>query len=941
MIKPSQERSTNALDTVLSVDHSVQQQLNTIIEASEIGTWMLDLDSELLDVNSRWLTMFGYQAGELPIVDLAWLRANMHPDDMSPARQSLRLHLEGMVDFYESQFRVRHKMGYWVWVQARGRVISQQQASIKTQRLYGINIDITAEKNLQSKLTKLAENVPGMVYQFQLNPDKSITFPYVGPAVETLLGFSASQLAQDGRLVFSKVHPEDLPQLAYSIEQSAQSLTQWQLRFRLAANGLTYRWLAGQSSPEKQENGAVIWHGYIQDITEEMEMQLALAQAKEQAERAVANKSSFLANMSHEIRTPMNGVIGMLDLLAEGNIDPNQTESINLMRDSAYSLLTIIDDILDFSKLEAGKLTISKEARQLAPVVEQICNMLDFLAIKNQVELTYFIDPAINEILWFDPNRLRQILVNLLSNAIKFSSRLDRAGEVRLEVSLADQQQQHALLCFSITDNGIGMAPDLVARLFQPFTQADDSSSRKYGGTGLGLAITQQLVQLMDGVVSVESIPGIGTTFQVAIPVDISTENAETTEIEQPLLTGITVRILGEPSQILLTDYARYLAADGAQVLWHNPTMLESNTFSQLTSKTVWLFDSVLTKGDALQLVDHIKQYYAEQSRFIVLGRGRRRKPRRTAPDTLYIDANVLQRLQLIQAVYAVYHDVNVPPLEELIQPHLTTQQPYRILVLEDNTTNQKVIKQQLIRLGYQVLVAADGAMGLRYAREQHFDLILTDLHMPQVDGYQFAQAYRELESHLGRPRIPVIALTANIVPEELARCKNEGMDGYLVKPLPVAELKTCLECWLATAQQAASVNLPQNTPHTVKDTLGNTAESLLVNLDKQVLAETVGEESVPEILQDFAESLEQSVAKIEQALLMRQFTVLAQEAHKLKSSSRFVGAHALADAFTLLEQVSKTSLEQGVAEPQLSPIFHQLIKLTAAVIEQINMTLS
>lgn len=938
MIKPSQERSAIALDTPLSLDHSVQQQLNTIIEASEIGTWMLDLDSELLDVNSRWLTMFGYQLGELPLVDLAWLRANMHPDDVSPARQSLRLHLDGMVDFYESQFRVRHKMGYWVWVQARGRVIAQQQATLKTQRLYGINIDITAEKNLQSKLTKLAEHVPGMVYQFQRNPDQSLTFPYVGPAVETLLGCTASELAEDGRRVFSKVHPEDLPQLVHSIAQSAQYLTQWQLRFRLTANGLTYRWLAGQSSPEKQDNGAVIWHGYIQDITEEMEMQLALAQAKEQAERAVANKSSFLANMSHEIRTPMNGVIGMLDLLAESNIDPNQTESISLMRDSAYSLLTIIDDILDFSKLEAGKLTISKEARHLAPVIEQICSMLDFLALKNHVELTYFIDPAIYQRLWFDPNRLRQILVNLLSNAIKFSSRLDRAGEVRLEVSLADQQHQHALLCFNITDNGIGMAPELVARLFQPFTQADDSSSRKYGGTGLGLAITQQLVQLMDGVVSAESIPGIGTTFKVAIPVVISAENAEPSNTAQALLTGINVRILGEPSQLLLSDYARYLAADGAEVSWQKPSMLADYS-RQITRKTVWLFDSVLTKGDAIALVDQIKQYHAEHSCFVVLGRGRRRKPRRTAPDTVYLDANVLQRAQLNQAVYAVFHDINVPPLEALIQPHLTTQQPYRILVLEDNTTNQKVIKQQLMRLGYQVMVAAEGAMGLRYVREQHFDLILTDLHMPQVDGYQFVKAYRELEADLGRSRIPVIALTANIVPEELARCKHEGMDGYLVKPLPVAELKICLERWLASTPQTTIANLPQSTGCDIAETDNTKAASLSVNLDTQLLAETVGIESVPEILQDFAESLEQSIAKIEQALLMQQFALLAQEAHKLKSSSRFVGANALADAFTSLEQVSKTSLQQDIAQPQLPTVFNELVKLAAAVIERINTT--
>lgn len=910
---------------------AVQQQLNNIVAASEIGTWTLDLKSEMLVVNPRWLTMLGYQPQELPEVSLSWMRSNMHPDDLAASRESVREHLEGSLDFYESQFRIRHKAGHWVWVQARGRIISQTDSTSNAPKLYGINIDITAEKTLQSRLTKLAANVPGMVYQFQLNPDKSIVFPYVGPAVDCLLGFSAAELATNGEQVFSKIHPEDLAPLYDSIMHSAQTLKQWQLRFRLAVHGTYYRWLAGQSTPERQDNGAVIWHGYIQDVTEEMEMQFALEQAKAQAERAVATKSSFLANMSHEIRTPMNGVIGMLDILAESNTDPNQAESIGLMRDSAYSLLTIIDDILDFSKLEAGKLNISKEACQLAPGIEQICSMLDYLALKNQVELTYYIDPAIDTALWFDPNRVRQILVNLLSNAIKFSSNLDRAGQVRLEVTLADKQQQQALLCFVVTDNGIGMAPEVVARLFQPFTQADDSTSRKYGGTGLGLAITHQLVQLMDGVITAESTPGLGSLFKVVIPVEIA---LDATTLPKRPLAGLKVIILGDNKQRVLNDCAHYLQADGAEIQWLSASALSESWLTTITGRVVWLVDKAPSHIDSLNALDKIKQYQPENSRFVLLGRGRRRKARRMHSDTVGIDANVLQRAQLSQAVLAAYHDDMTAPVEEKLNAEPALQrQHHSILVLEDNTTNQKVIKQQLLRLGYRVEVAEDGLIGLSCTRKQHFDLILSDLHMPNMDGYQFVRAYRAAEQAAGRPRIPVIALTANIVPEELARCKEEGMDDYLVKPLPVSQLKACLETWLK--QTPLTEIVPVHPTLSVDEALPALATASL--FDTRVLAETVGEDAVPEILQDYVDALGQGISKIEQAMAFNQLSLVAQESHKLKSSSRFVGAEQLADAFVQLEHLIKTESQHKDLAAAITPAFRHLVKLANAVIEAIN----
>lgn len=907
----------------------VQQQLHNIVVAAEVGTWRLDLTTSLLAVNARWLQMLGYQPDELELLNLDWLRANMHPDDLPQSQKSLQQHLCGETDYYESEFRIKHKSGHWVWVQSRGRMLLQERADPVSTQVYGINIDISQEKRLQQKLTKLAEHVPGMVYQFQRNADGSIVFPYVGPAVEKLLGFSATQLAKDGAVVFAKVHSEDVELLRQTITVSAQQLSVWQHKFRLAVDGVHYRWLAGQSSPELQDSGAVLWHGYIQDVTDETELQFALQAAKEQAERAVATKASFLANMSHEIRTPMNGVIGMLDILAEANQDPNQIESINLMRDSAYSLMTIIDDILDFSKLEAGKLNISKVPCQLTGVIEQLCSMLDFLALKSHVELTYFIDPAIQGTLWLDPNRLRQILVNLLSNAIKFSSHIAHPGEVHLAVTLADQQQTdvaEALLQFSISDNGIGMAPEVVSKLFQPFTQADDSTSRKYGGTGLGLAITQQLVQLMNGVVSAQSVLGKGSIFTVMLPVEYETVARFAPELT---LRGVKVILLGEKQQRDFANYAVYLQAAGADVVWCHPARLSMRLPDLALEKAVWLFDSKLSQITSSSLVEHINQAGSDLGRYVILGRGRRRKPRRVSDDTVYIDANILQAKQLCAAVSAAYFDTTPAESQSVTESTASvTPQQYRILVLEDNTTNQKVIRQQLQRLGYQVDVADDGFIGLSYTQQQHFDLILTDLHMPNMDGYQFTRAFRSAELSKGQHRVPVIALTANIVPEELARCKEEGMDDYLVKPLPVAQLKATLQRWLLplTCEQRASEQLKSTAAQT------DTPEAEEGLFNTTLLAETVGAEFVGEVLVDYIDSLGQAVSRIEHALNLQQWQDIVHETHKLKSSSRFVGATRLGDLFAAIEQ----ELKQTIPVVNVETVAKQIATLTLRASEVI-----
>lgn len=890
---------------VQSVQVATQEQLNNTVEASQLGIWSLDLNTNELDVNSRWMEMLGYEVNEIKPVTVEWMRQRMHPEDLLRSRTSMLSHINGEQDYYFSQFRIRHKTGRWVWIQARGRLLTCQVTPNQAVKgvLYGVNIDITEQKNIEHRLTKLAEHVPGLVYQFQRLKNGKIIFPYVGPGADKILGFTPEQLQVDGELAFSKVHPEDYPSLLASIDESSRNMQTWKHVFRLSIDGQHYRWLSGQSSPEQIVDGSTLWHGYIQDVTDEVLLQQELKLAKEQAEYAAATKSSFLANMSHEIRTPMNGVIGMLDVMAEANIDPAQTENISLMRDSAYSLLTIIDDILDFSKLEAGKLSLSPVKSQVAGTIDNICNMVDFLALKSDVDFFYYIAPDIPTELLFDPDRLRQILVNLLGNAIKFSSKTERKGQVYLSVLLKERRRDELKVEFKVTDNGIGMSAEVLQGLFLPFTQADGSTSRKYGGTGLGLAISQQLVQLMRGVISVKSEPGNGSEFSVTLPLKaISAEPAL-----EPELRGVSINVLAERGVQLLEHFVCYLQAEGAEINWLTAEDLTRYRAVPLEERKLWLFDSIYSNGNVIRAAELIKQHWPEQSRFLVLGRGRRRKARRTSADTVYIDANVLSKKQFINATKAAYFDLDIESVAVKWLPrHIERLGQFEILVLEDNSTNQKVIRQQLQRMGYHVTVADNGLIGLHQAKQKRFDLILSDLHMPEMDGYQFITQLRAYEAQESLDRTPVIALTANIVQDELTRAKDLGMDDYLVKPLPVEQLKIMLEHYL-TSEHDASIQKPSATLF-IDDVVSEHAKPEMPEqiemLDTTSLAQMVGIESVAEILQDYQHSLQQSLILLENAITDHNWPFIKREAHKLKSSSRFIGSESIALCFVELESL-------------------------------------
>jgi len=404
----------------------------------------------------------------------------------------------------------------------------------KPQYLIGISIDVTETKSLMEKLRlhdamlfKMAAQIPGTIFRLKRSPDGHYSFPFISPGISNTHGLSPEQLQQDAATLFALAPPNDGDGMVASLEQSAVTLELWHHEFRMRMQDQGMRWRLGIARPEKLEDGSVVWHGFVGDITERKkteealrnlndqletrveERTLQLEVAKEQAETASRIKSEFLANMSHEIRTPMNSVIGMAHLALKTELNFKQRDYVLKILDSGKHLLALIDDILDFSKIEAGMLELETLAFELDTVITNVTNQVAEKVRSKALQFFVEIDPGVTRQLCGDPLRLSQVLINFTSNAVKFTA----SGAVTVRAKTLEEDQTSCLLHFEVEDTGIGMSQAEIAHLFQSFHQADTSTTRKYGGTGLGLAISKRLIEQMAGQVGVESKPGEGSNF--------------------------------------------------------------------------------------------------------------------------------------------------------------------------------------------------------------------------------------------------------------------------------------------------------------------------------------------------------------------------------------------------------------------------------------------
>ena len=543
-----------------------------------------------------------------------------------------------------------------------------------------------------------------------------------------------------------------------------------------------------------------VFTAIARDLTETERQMRDLAEARDQAMAADRAKSEFLAVMSHEIRTPMNGILGMLDLLRDGSLNRQQLEFIETAEKSSSMLLGIINDILDLSKIEAGKLDLQELDFDLTATVEEVATLMASHAQKQSVEVICFVERDVPQCMRGDPYRLRQILTNLIGNAVKFT----REGEVVVHVG---RQREHAdgnTLRVEVRDSGIGIEPAVRARLFQPFTQADASTTRRFGGTGLGLAISKRLVERMGGEIGVESTPGAGSTFWFTIRLGRAQRGAGVIDAD---LSGARILIVDDnaTNRMILERYLTQWGAE-TQNVDGGRAALEAlrAAHDRGAAFALAILDLQMPDMDGIELAQRIKgdTALAEIELLMLSSTGYPGAEARRAGIGINLLKPVRQGL-LREAVMKALQAA--APAETAATTSPASQQRFaaRALLAEDNPVNQKVIRMMLERCGIALEIVADGEQAAAAVAGDHgFDVIFMDVQMPVLSGLDAARRIRAHEQRHRLPAIPIIAMTAAARAEDREACLDAGMDDFVSKPIQRRELETAIAHWLRGKEQ-------------------------------------------------------------------------------------------------------------------------------------------
>jgi len=856
------------------------QSLNIAQGAAGVATFDFNFDRNSRICSDNFHRLLGIPPST-QLDDLNLLLSRVHPDDVELSRSKP---LETTPDdpTYRCQYRVVLDDGSQRWIGEKATVTRDKSGRVV--RVTGAIVDISdlkrAEAALDSAEARLERAVRGTqdgLWEIDLVTDTL----WFGPHFEEMLGYDIGELSESRERYRAMMHPEDREMVMAVVQNHLEHGAVYDVEYRARHKAGHYEWLRSRAQSERAADGTPLRvAGSSQLITDRKLAEQATLDAKLAAEAANRAKSNFLANVSHEIRTPMNGVIGMTQILSETTLDNAQREYVDIIRGSAQALLSLINDVLDLSKIEADRLELEAVEFNVRDVIYETVAAMSLQSAVKGIELVVNVGIDVPITVRGDPGRLRQIVMNLMGNAIKFT----HEGYVVLDATGACDERGRLTLRIEVTDTGIGIPPDRLDRLFKSFSQIDSSTTRHYGGSGLGLSIVKRLAELMGGAVGVRSEPGHGSSFWVTLKADAVAEQAEREAV------GLGRRILivddlpvSRQSLARKLRLARFDAVSVGGVDEALEQLAKDPDFDLV------LADELMPVKGGLDLLGKLRADPRHAALpFILLSLfGAEHDPaeREHHPDAVGlkpIRACTLTALVDQVLTGRVPDKAKLPPAPQA-NP---TFCGHRILLVEDNPVNQRVAQRMLQKLAAEVTIANHGAEALERMAESTYDAVLMDCQMPVMDGFTAARRIRELERRSGRgKRLPIIALTANVMSEDRDNCIAAGMDAHLGKPIEAAQLVACLLRYLKPDAGRPEVDMDALREVTGGDT-----------------------EFERELVETFVRSGDQCLAEILSALRVRDLATIGKRAHALKGASANIHASGLAAAASSLESAARAN---------------------------------
>jgi PAS domain S-box-containing protein len=791
------------------------ERLRLALDSTNIGIFEWQISPNEFYYSPSILAMLGYEPGTLSPSPKVWAGL-IHPEDLPGCKEIWDQQRRGEAPFIDPEFRVHAAGGSWRWVYVRSRGLTPTGAPGAPTRIICTIQDITARKEAElalrqsqaatRKLSLVAAKTDNLVLIG--SPDGNIE--WVNESFSRVMEYSLEEIVGRNPANFldgPETKPRTIRRIRAAMTRGKGVSTDI---VNYSKSGKKYH-LSLEIQPVFNDGGLLEnFIAIAADITARVETEANLRRAKSEADAASRAKSEFLASMSHEIRTPMNGVIGMTSLLMETPLTPEQRDYVHTIRSSGDALLTIINDILDFSKIESGKMELENLPFELASTIEDAIDLFAVQAGLKKLELTYAIDPGVPAWISGDVTRLRQVLVNLINNAVKFTP----SGAISIEVRTHPDSPSTLPLAkdsgapflaslrleFTVRDTGIGIPPDRIDRLFKPFSQVDSSTTRKYGGTGLGLVICQRLCALMGGEITVQSVRGQGSSFTFTILTEAVSTAADMIAPTLPAALKAGAILLVEDDAVNRVRLENFFATCNLTCLSCAGLAETDQPLAKPHPLSAALIDSLLLESPAAQFLrEQLIAFDVPVLLLLAPGQSAPSKtegpmPSAAAKNTeIRIRASVAKPIKtsaLVRGLHQLFRNPADPAASADLIP-LADEIPLEILLVEDNTVNQKVATRLLDRLGYRVDTVGNGLEALVALSARHYDLILMDVQMPEMDGFE---ATRTIRHRLPPERQPkIIAVTANALKGDRKRCIDSGMNDYITKPIKLEEIRDAI----------------------------------------------------------------------------------------------------------------------------------------------------